>query len=78
MKGFVKNLTERNYGFIKAPNGGEYFFHKADFTGYWEDLVLDWSQYKANRADAIEVTFDITDSPKGPRAANVRRVDHPN
>lgn len=72
MHGIVKTVTERNYGFIKASNGGEYFFHKADFNGFWEDLVKDFRRMK------IEVTFEVAESPKGPRAAGVRRLDYPN
>lgn len=75
MHGFVKNLTDRNFGFIKAPNGEEYFFHRADFNGHWDDMKFDWDAYKANRGDAVEVTFDVVDSPKGPRAGNVKLRD---
>lgn len=74
MKGIVKTLVaNRNFGFIKGNNGGEYFFHRQDFNGHWEDLEAD---HKI--AQNVEVTFDTVESPKGPRAANVRRVDFPN
>lgn len=69
MNGTIKNLLAvKNYGFIKA-DGKEYFFHKEDFEGNWNHLVEDFG---VGGAEPIEVTFDIVDSLKGPRAANVR------
>lgn len=68
MKGVVKTIVaDKGYGFIKTVGGTEYFFHKSDFNGHWTDLVED-----ANKQ--VEVEFDVTNSPKGPRAANVRRI----
>lgn len=74
MTGFVKNIVQnRNFGFIRnEDNGLEYFFHRDDFSGHWDDLFVD-----ANRTKVV-VEFDVADSPKGPRAANVRRTDWPN
>lgn len=75
MKGTVKNiLPDRNFGFIKASNSAEYFFHREDYNGHWDDLKSDVRTLE----NSIEVTFDVVDSPKGPRAANVRRTDWPN
>ena len=74
MKGIVKTLVNaRNFGFIRGNNGGEYFFHRQDFNGHWEDLESD---FKGKQT--IEVTFDVVESPKGLRAGNVRRTDFPN
>jgi cold shock CspA family protein len=76
MKGFLKTLKlNGNFGFIKAENGGEYFFHKADFEGFWEDLVADYNQPNYGQ---IPMTFEVVSSPKGPRGSNVRRTDYPN
>jgi len=76
MKGTIKNIVlNRQFGFIRAANDGEYFFHKQDFNGHWTDLVEDFGH---GGPENIEVTFDVVDSPKGPRAANVRRLDWPN
>lgn len=73
MKGIVKKvIPNRNYGFIKGTNGGEYFFHREDFSGHWDDLEVDSSNQE------VEVTFEIVDSPKGPRASKVSRTDFPN
>lgn len=73
MQGTVKNIVvKRAFGFIKA-DGKEYFFHRDDFTGHWDDLVEDW-----NNKEQIPVEFEVTPSPKGPRASKIRRTDHPN
>jgi len=73
MKGTIKNIiSRRSFGFIRAANGGDYFFHRQDFNGHWEDLEADALQ------EIVEVTFDVVESPKGPRAGNVRRTDFPN
>lgn len=73
-KGYVKNVTDKkHYGFIRSGST-EFFFHEQDFNGHWADLVED----VGNKNSRIEVEFEIGDSPKGPRARNVRRLDFPN
>lgn len=76
-QGTVKSIVvKKRFGFIvSAKQGGrtEYFFHRDDFLGHWEDLVNDW-----NNKDTIIVKFEVKESPKGPRAASVRRIDYPN
>jgi cold shock CspA family protein len=77
MNGVIKRLVaNRQFGFIRNNmTGTEYFFHKDDFNGHWNDLVNDADE----KSVEIPVNFDpIKDSPKGPRAANVRRLDYPN
>lgn len=74
MNGIVKNLKP-TFGFISASNNGEYFFHKQDFSGHWDDLVVDFNNKDFGK---IKVTFEVEESPKGPRASNVRRTDFPN
>lgn len=73
MKGIIKSVTDRNFGFIRASNGAEHFFHRENFNGFWDDLVAD---FRAN--GPIELTFDSIKTPKGMRAENVRRTDFPN
>ncbi len=77
MKGTIRSIViNRNFGFIRANNKGDYFFHKDDFTGHWDDLVSD---YNLGNGEPIEVQFEISEkSSKGPRASNVRRIDFPN
>jgi cold shock CspA family protein len=76
MTGEIKRLVENRYfGFIKDNmSGKEYFFHREDFKGHWNDLVNDVE----DKTISIPVSFDPAESPKGPRATNVRRLDYPN
>jgi CspA family cold shock protein len=66
MRGTVKNLNaERGFGFIRGENGTEYFFHRSGVTGVrFEGL---------RQNDTVE--FEVEDSPKGPRAAQISRVE---
>jgi len=70
MTGYVTSMPSgKFFGFIKAGDR-EYFFHRADYSGYWDDLRLLFDS-----RTKVEVEFEPVDSAKGPRAANVRRVD---
>lgn len=76
MKGTVKNLVNgKMFGFLRDADNNEYFFHREDFSGHWDDLVFDWAKGKNSH---IEVEFEVVQNAKGPRAANVHRTDHPN
>ena len=62
--GTVKKLVaERGFGFIAADDGKEYFFHRSAV-----DPTLDYDRLGGGE----KVEFDITNSPKGPRAERVR------
>ncbi len=65
MTGSIKTMTEKGFGFI-TPEGGEkdVFFHMSSL------LDVDFNDLKVGDV----VSFDIEDSEKGPRAANVRRA----
>jgi CspA family cold shock protein len=56
--------ASRGYGFIKPESGDDVFVHVSAYQGDG-DRSLEEGQ-------AVE--FDITQSPKGPQAANVRPV----
>ena len=56
--------NQKGYGFITPENGPDVFVH---FSAVESD------GYKT-LAEGDEVEFDIVDSPKGPQAANVKRV----
>lgn len=74
MKGRVKSLPEgKNFGFIQGDGKKDVFFHRDDFKGHWNDLLHDF-----RKGQAIEVEYEPVKSPKGTRAENVVRVDHPN
>ena len=65
MTGTIKTLrVEKGFGFIKGAGGQEYFFHQSAIYG---EGINDLRE-----GDSVE--FDVTDSPKGPRAENVRRT----
>jgi cold shock CspA family protein len=71
MRGTLKNLPRnKGFGFIQNQQKTEYFFHKTDFTGFWNDLEDDF--YNGNE---IELEFEPYSTNKGPRACNVRRID---
>ena len=63
MKGTIKKVVQqRGFGFITVENGKDVFFHRssaADFDSLEE-------------GDSVE--FDVEQSPKGERAANVKKV----
>ena len=62
--GRVKKLvSDRGFGFITAEDGKEYFFHR---TGVQASLDFD------RLIGGEQVEFDVQQSPKGPRATNVR------
>jgi CspA family cold shock protein len=65
MTGTIKTLrAEKGFGFIKGEGGQEYFFHQSSIFGEGiNDL-----------REGDSVTFDVADSPKGPRAENVTRT----
>jgi CspA family cold shock protein len=59
--GTIKKLvSDRGFGFIAAADGHEYFFHRSGVNG-------DFEQMREGQA----VTFEVEQSPKGPRAKQV-------
>ena len=65
MKGPVKMFNkEKGFGFIRAEDGQDYFFH-------YSALIMD--NYKtAEKGEAVE--FEIQESDRGLRATNVKKV----
>lgn len=59
-----KIIPERGFGFVRADDGNEVFFHRTELT------LVDF--------DALEegdsVTFDVVNSDKGPRARNLQKA----
>ncbi|HET9253875.1 MAG TPA: cold shock domain-containing protein [Pseudonocardiaceae bacterium] len=63
MTGHIKSIHAKGFGFIRGQDHVEYFFHASEFTGDWRELTPE-----------MPVTFEVSESRKGPRATNVRRV----
>jgi CspA family cold shock protein len=59
-----KIIPDRGFGFVRADDGNEVFFHRTELTTVDFDALQEGEQ----------VTFDIVDSPKGPRARNLQKV----
>lgn len=55
-------LADKGFGFIKAANGQEYFFHQSALIGARMFEVR----------EGQPVTFEPGQGPKGPRAENVQ------
>lgn len=72
-EGVVRNIiATKNFGFI-FHGRDEYFFHRADFKGHWDDLLHDFGLGKR-----IKVQFLAQKTIKGLRAYEVSRLDWPN
>jgi CspA family cold shock protein len=58
-----KVVSDRGFGFITAEDAKEYFFHRDSL-----DSSLDFDRLSGGE----RVEFQIEQSPKGPRASNVK------
>jgi cold shock protein len=66
MEGTIKNLNEKGFGFIAVEGEAkDLFFHKNELVGVtFEDLKI-----------GDKVSFEKADSPKGPNATKVSRIE---
>lgn len=65
MKGTIKKLTDKGFGFISADGmEKDLFFHSNALVGVQFDEL--------NEGDAV--TFETEESPKGMNAVNVQRA----
>jgi len=65
MKGIVKKVTDKGFGFITAEGmQKDLFFHSNSLVGVAFDDIR----------EGDEVTFETEDGPKGMSAVNVERV----
>jgi CspA family cold shock protein len=58
-----KVVSDRGFGFIRAEDEKEYFFHRNSL-----DSTLDFDRLVGGE----RVEFEVESSPKGPRAGRVR------
>ena len=63
MNGKIKTKTDKGFGFIsREGEDKDLFFHSNDLDGVtFDELQID-----------TEVTFDVVDGEKGPKAENVK------
>ena len=59
-------LIDKGFGFIRDESGVEHFFHRSAVRSAVFELLREGQR----------VEFSQEDSPKGPRAADVRLVDN--
>lgn len=65
MQGTIKKLTDKNFGFISSEDGGnDFFFHANELNGVQFDELR----------EGDNVTFDVSDTPKGKAAVNVSKA----
>lgn len=65
MQGKIKRLTDRGFGFIAPEDGSaDLFFHTTELVGVMFDELRE--------GDAV--TFEVTQSDKGPKAVQVSRA----
>lgn len=65
MNGTVKKLTDKHFGFIAAEGQEkDLFFHANELQGIAFDELQE--------GDAV--TFEVSDTPKGPAAVNVSKA----
>ncbi len=59
-----KIIHDRGFGFVRADDGNEVFFHRTELS------TVDFDSLEKGQA----VTFDVVNSPKGPRARNMKQA----
>ena len=65
MNGKIKKLTDKGFGFITQEEGGkDLFFHSNELVGVTYDELR----------EGDDVTFEVTESPKGLNATQVSLV----
>ena len=65
MKGTIKTLTDKGFGFISVEDEeDDFFFHQSELDGISYDEL----------AEGDEVSFEREDSPKGPAAVKVSKA----
>jgi CspA family cold shock protein len=64
-EGRIKKIVpDRGFGFVRADDGLEVFFHRTELGPVDFDTL----------EEGQPVTFEVFDSPKGPRARNLKQA----
>lgn len=58
--GTIKTKTDKGFGFLSVEGSADVFFHHSACGGQFDSLQVGQT-----------VSFDVEQSPKGPRAVNV-------
>ena len=68
-QGTIKTITDRGFGFIRPADGGEdVFFHRSALNGVTFEQL--------RQGDRVSYTPEADPRGKGPRASDVRIVEH--
>jgi cold shock protein len=68
-QGTIKTITDRGFGFIRPADGGEdVFFHRSALNGVTFEQL--------RQGDRVSYTSEVDPRGKGPRASDVRIVEH--
>lgn len=59
-----KIIHDRGFGFVRADDGNEVFFHRTELNVDFDSLE-----------EGQQVSFEVVNSPKGPRARNLRGLE---
>jgi len=70
MNGYISKMVlkdgrEQPYAFITGEDNKQYFLHRNNFVGNWDEL-----SGRVSASSVTKVKFNTVDSPKGPRAEN--------
>ena len=65
-EGRIKKIVhDRGFGFVRADDGNDIFFHRTELT------TVDFDSLEEGQA----VHFEVVNTPKGPRARNLTTAD---
>lgn len=70
MRGTVKNIQPKGFGFIIGEDNNEYFMHYTQYIGDWNMLT---ERVMGNK-ERVVVDFDPTKSERGLRAHRINEV----